>query len=277
MAEEDVKTEEEEEEVDEFDYYEDEDEEDDESPSMSVEDLAREMGWVPKDEYTRGEDSWVNAAEFIKKGNELHHKFRDDVKSLRKQNADMLKGVEDVKKHVRRTYEAENRRLRDELEGLKAQKLEAIEDADPDRVAQIEEKMEAIQKKEVPVEEEVPSNPDFDEWYESGGKDWYKVDPEKTAYADEQAQLPEHRGLSFKKLIKVIESRMAKVFPDHEPYTKRPNSPVESPSRKTGGKRFAVSDLTSEEKRSMRNFVDLGLMTQKEYLEGVARERGVIS
>lgn len=233
-----------------------------------IEDIARQYGWRPKSEY-KGKQKWSDASEYLRRQADNKANMLEQVKELR----ELKRGVADVKKHIERSYLAENERLKAEIDAIKSKRREAIEDGDVALVERLETDMDALSKR-IQDEPKVAAgdnvNPDFDHWHKDNR--WYGEDAEKTAYVDAQAGLPEFKGLPFNRAIAVIERRMKTVFPGSAPASRRA-SPVEAPSGRSP-KGFSEADLSKEERASMRRFMSQGLLTKKDYLEIVARERG---
>lgn len=277
----------EEEEFDESDYYDDDEAEGDEAEGdeseapqkpaekekpatkSELEDIARQYGWRPKDEY-KGRQKWSGAAEYLRKQADNKQNMLEQVKELR----ELKRGVSDVKKHIERSYKAENERLKAEIDDLKAKRREAIEDGDVALVERIETDMDKLSKRVQDPKDDTQDevdNPDFEAWHQDNP--WYGTDKEKTAYVDAQALLPEFKGLPFNRAIDVIERRMKTVFGAPGKTARRP-SPVEAPTGRQAAKAFTERDLSREERASMQRFISQGLLTKKDYLEIVARERG---
>ena len=277
----------EEEEFDESDYYDDDEaeegdeaegDESEETPKPAgkekpatkseLEDIARQYGWRPKDEY-KGKQKWSDAAEYLRKQADNKANMLEQVKELR----ELKRGVSEVKKHIERSYKAENERLKAEIGDLKAKRREAIEDGDVALVERIETDMDNLSKRvqepKADAADGDPGNPDFEAWHQDNP--WYGTDKEKTAYVDAQAGLPEFKGLPFNRAIDVIERRMKTVFGTAK--QARRASPVEAPSNRQP-KIFTERDLSRTERASMQRFIAQGILTKKDYLEIVARERG---
>ena len=82
-----------------------------------VQEEALAQGWVPKDEYEGDPDRWVDAGEFVRRG-ELFRKIESQSKELK----DVRKALAELAKHNSKIREVEYARA---IEGLKAQKKEA--------------------------------------------------------------------------------------------------------------------------------------------------------
>lgn len=63
---------------------------------QSVEDVASEMGWTPKDKYTGPPDQWKSAADFIRAGRDIQRGYASDLKALRGQIDTMAKTTADI-------------------------------------------------------------------------------------------------------------------------------------------------------------------------------------
>lgn len=231
-----------------------------------IEERAREHGWLPKEEYDGDPVKWVDAGEFIRRG-ELFDKIESQSKELRAVRA----ALEDLKKHNGRVEEHAYQRA---LKELKAAKKEAMIDGDIDRVFQIEEQVETLQAERQKVDETPPPqqpeyNPEFVQWVNKNS--WYERDPELREFADAYGQTLKGQVPSVA-LAKVSE-RVRKAFPEKFKNSKAEASPsVEgASSRKSNADAFV---LTSEERQVMQRFVASGVMSEKEYIDQLKKVRG---
>lgn len=83
-----------------------------ESESRETERKATEMGWLPKSEWKGNPDNWVDAAEFVKKGETFIPFLQHERKKLR--------GELDVERQARQRLEQDLAATRENVESLKA-------------------------------------------------------------------------------------------------------------------------------------------------------------
>jgi hypothetical protein len=142
---------------------------------------ALSQGWVPKEEFEGDEDKFVDAAEFVRRG-ELFRKIESQSKELK----DVKKALNELAKHNAKVREVEYTRA---LESLKHQKKTALSEGDADRVVDIEDRIDLVkdQQKQLAnqviqdIREEV-LNPELTSWINKNG--WYETDKKMRAYAD---------------------------------------------------------------------------------------------
>src|ERR1700744_3154427 len=97
---------------------------------------ALSQGWVPKEEFDGDAERWVDAGEFLRRG-ELFRKIESQSKELK----DVRKALAELAKHNSKIREVEYARA---IEGLKAQKKEALSKGDADRVVDIDDKIDLV-------------------------------------------------------------------------------------------------------------------------------------
>lgn len=233
---------------------------------------AIESGWVPKEEFQGDEHKWVEAGEFLRRG-ELFKKIEDQGKQLK----DVRSALNEMKKLNSQIQEVEYKRA---LDTLKAQKKVALEDGDADAVIAADDRIEMVreQQKEMqrvsPVaqSDEGSEHPEFVAWTEQNN--WYKSSTPMKAFADALGQELARAGNSPSEVLKKVALEVRKEFPNK---FRNPNQDkagaVEGGSGRgvgTQGK-FTLSD---EERTIMNKFVRQNVMTEKEYIEQLKKVRG---
>ena len=97
---------------------------------------ALAQGWVPKDEYDGDPEKFVDAGEFLRRG-ELFRKIESQSKEMK----DMRKALAEMAKHNAKIREVEYQRA---LDTLKAEKKAALSEGDADRVVEIDDKIDLV-------------------------------------------------------------------------------------------------------------------------------------
>lgn len=245
-----------------------------------IEALAREMGWTPKEDFKGDDADFVDAETYIRRGRDIQESMRKSLKEQKQQLAAMSNSLAELKSHNEKVYKAEIARLKKELTSLKTQKKEAIEEGDVDRVNDIDEQIDVIkesissEKEEPATTNQPPENPEFNEWLKNN--QWYLEDDEMARYADSIAAT--HRGISFKRIAKLVDKSIREVFPDKFPDKQKTKTNtntttttrVEGSTRQRPSGRFTEADLTPEQKSIMNQFVRQGIMTKEEYIKDIA-------
>jgi len=150
---------------------------------------------------------------------------------------------------------------------LKSERTEAIKDGDIDKVETLDQE---ISKQEVVKPE---NNIILDQWISRNP--WYQADEDLGIEADIIAQQLQGTGRfqandsDYERLLKQVEIRVKKQFPDKFKNPKKDNPPeVEegrNSSQRQSSKTFA--ELPADAKRACEQFVKDKVMTKEQYLE----------
>ena len=233
---------------------------------------AIESGWVPKEEFQGDEHKWVEAGEFLRRG-ELFKKIEDQGKQLK----DVRSALNEMKKLNSQIQEVEYKRA---LDTLKAQKKAALEDGDADAVIAAEDRIDMVKEQQKEMQRQSPvaqsdegsEHPEFVAWTEQNN--WYKSSTPMKAFADALGQELARAGNSPSEVLKKVAIEVRKEFPNK---FRNPNQDkagtVEGGSGRgvSSSTRFTLSD---EEHTIMNKFVRQNVMTEKEYIEQLKKVRG---
>jgi hypothetical protein len=240
-----------------------------------VEALAVELGWNPDFDG----DGKVDAKTYILKSREIQDTMREHIKEQKRQQQELSESVAALKAHNEKVYKAEVSRLKTELEELKKERREAIEEGDVTKVEELDERIGGVEKSMTqPETKDKPrSTAEFDAWIVDNK--WYEEDPEMAAYADTIAS--ENRGAPFARVAALVDRKVKEMFPDKfvdstpaTPAKKRSPSPVEESRARPGAAKFTKADLTEGQRAIMSQFVRQGIMTEKQYIEDIAKTQG---
>lgn len=240
----------------------------------SVEQEALASGWVPKDQFSGEEHKWVDAGEYLRRG-ELFKKIESQSKELK----DVKRALQELKKHHVEVREVEYKRA---LDTLRAQKKDALENGDADAVIAADERIDLIKEQQRQLQQEQEAvetpqsgeeHPEFVEWKSKNS--WYTSSRPMKAFADALGADLASQGLSPSQVLKRVEEEVRKEFPQkfQNPKQSRPSA-VEGSS----GRGAATSNsfqLTPEEKRIMHTFVRTGVMTEADYIKELKRVKGL--
>lgn len=239
---------------------------------------AREQGWVPKEEFEGEDAKWVDAGEFVRRGElfkKIEHQSRE-VKSLRK-------AINDFKELHSKVNEAAYQRA---LTDLKREYKTANREGDFEKADKLEAEIETVEAEAVAVKQQIQQvaqetqiNPEFASWVTRN--DWYATQPHMKTFAD-------YKGLEFAKLgltptevLRKVEAEVRKEFPTkfNNPNRARPGT-VESSTQKPGRQSEDKYELTEQERRVMKTFVNTKgkdgkpFMTEKEYIASLKQIKG---
>lgn len=244
----------------------------DKQPEISpVEQEALSAGWVPKEEFHGDEHKWVDAAEYLRRG-ELFKKIDLQGREVK----DLRRALVEMKKLHASVRDIEYQRA---LDTLKAQKKSALEEGDADAVIAADDRIDMVREQQrlaalepVDIPEQSGANhPEFVEW--TSRNNWYTSNAPMRAFADALGMELQAQGLTPPQVLKKVEEEVKKEFPNkfQNPRQNRP-SPVEA-----GAPRAASNSsfqLTPEERRVMNTFVRQNVMTEKEYIQELRKVRG---
>lgn len=248
-----------------------------------IETIAKEMGWVSEEDFNGDKSDYVDAETYIRRGRDIQDNMRKSLKEQRQQLNDMSESIEALKSHNEKVYKAAVSKLKLELTTLKAQKKEAIEDGNVNKVNEIDEQIDFVKgsidtkepEKSKKGDEKPELTSEFKVWL--GKNPWYETDDEMATVADNIAR--EYKGISFQRLEKLVDKKIKEAFPDKfssTNTTKQTNAVnrVEGSSRRQAGTKFTEADLSESQRTIMNQFVRQGIMTKKQYIEDIASMAG---
>ena len=232
-----------------------------EKDESSIEDIASEIGWRS--------DGELDAKAYILKSKDIQATMRDHINTQKKHLTDLNTSVTELKAHNELVYKAEVKKLTSELDTLKKVRKEAIEDGDVEKVEELDGQIDGL--KETMSRPHKAANTEFDTWL--GKNQWYTDDNAMKELADKIAD--ENEGAPFKTIARLVELEVKRDFPDKFQAVKKPaSSPVESASKKITTSKFTEADLSDSQKQTMNQFVKLGILTKKQYIEDIAKTEG---
>lgn len=230
-----------------------------------VQEEALAQGWVPKDEFDGDEERWVEAGEFVRRG-ELFRKIESQSKELK----DVKKALNELAKHNSKVREVEYKRA---LDSLKAQKRTALSEGDADRVVEIDDQLDLVkdQQKQLQsqqlqeVRDEV-INPELQNWIEKNS--WYEADKKMRDYADFVGVKLAREGMSPTQVLKEVEKEIKERFKEkfRNPNRDKPGA-VEGATARSNKSSAADVELSDVEKTIMKTLVDGGHITKEEYIK----------
>lgn len=240
----------------------------------AIEQKAIEQGWRPKEEFDGDEAEFIDAPEFVRRG-ELFTKIEHQSKELKQ----VRQALEALKTHHSRVKETEYTRALKELEAARKQ---ALVEGEHDRFFALEEKIDEIKEEKAAFDDEVkkvdvapssnPNQASFENWL--AGNSWYNKDRAMRVFADSLGQELRNSGVSFEKALTQISAEVRKEF-SHKFQNQKASRPsaVEAPAR--NGKSSNSFQLSDDERNIMRKFVRAGVMSEQEYIAELKKTKGV--
>lgn len=239
----------------------------------TIEDQAREQGWVPKEDFAGDEAKWVEPGEFIRRG-ELFKKIDQTTRHAKK----VEQTLEQFKSHYLKMQDIANKNA---LATLKAERKAARDNGDFDKVDEIEEQIEETKqlaeasKAEILATTETPEvHPEVAQWVERNG--WYNQDLKMKAFADAAAMELANNGIKGSALLKGIDTEVRKAFPNKfsNPNRERPGA-VEGSTNRGSAKADNLGWMTDQDKRIMNKFVEDKVLTREEYISDLKKQKGI--
>ncbi len=237
-----------------------------------VQQEALSAGWVPKEEFNGEQEKWVDAAEFLRRG-ELFKKIEAQGRELK----DVRRALVEMKKLHSSVQEVEYKRA---LETLKAQKKAALEEGDADAVIAADERIDLVKEQQrqlATVQEDIPQageqHPEFVEWTQRN--QWYTTSTPMKAFADALGAELAGQGLTPPQVLKRVEEEVRKEFPNkfQNPRQNRASA-VEGGNSKTSSSGSSFQ-LSSDERRIMQTFVRTGVMSEADYIKELKKIKGI--
>lgn len=258
-----------------------------------VEVLAMKMGWNPDHDPESGRE-FKSAEQFILDSKEILDTTVKTLRSVKKQNEEVVAGMRHLKDTYQRSAKVEKARLEDKIAQLKAQRDEAIGDADKTRVHEIDSEIETTESNIAEIDESAKETPasggewkeHSNEWVEANP--WYGKNETMTQYIDTQSE--RFRGLPADTYFKRLTEMAKTAFPDYfkddtdagdaggEKTTKQTpkgQTVVGGQTRQTGDggrkAKYTFNDLTDKQKKMALFFERSKVMSREEYVAEQAK------
>ena len=207
----------------------------------TVEELAAELGWKPKDQWKGAEEEYRDPAEYIKAGQ--HGKLIKEVREVKSQMSQLAKTAAATTARMLAEQEAE----------ITARFEQAVEDGDKHAAAQATRDLRQVEAQRA----EVVINPETEFKRDNP---WYGAEEDATAYAASVSQRELAKGIPFAEHKATVEAAVRKRFPElFEAAPARRQAPlVAAPSSRTGTpirREKSEADLPAEAKAAGMEFV----------------------
>lgn len=233
-------------------------------PEVSpVEQQARDQGWVPKEDFNGEEHKWVDAGEFLRRG-ELFGKIESQNKELKA----IRETLAQFKDHHNKVQETAYKKA---IADLKAKKKEALVEGDADLVIEVDEQLAEVRQAQKTIEAkpaepvEQTLHPEFVNWKNKNS--WYEHNRPMRGWADMRGVELAEQGKSPAEVLRIVEQEVRKEFPSkfENPNRSKPGAVESSTSR--GGKASADRyEPNATERQLAQKFVKQGLFkNEQEY------------
>jgi hypothetical protein len=244
-------------------------------PSVSelspVEQQAIDQGWVPLEDWEaqgRSKDEWRPAKEFVDRG-ELYKSIHSTKRELKQTQAALTA----LQRHNQYIFEKAYTQAQKDL---RAEKRLAIRNEDFERLEEIETELEQLNDQHVKEKQELAQvqaqtatsavAPEFQIWLDRNP--WYLTDEKLKDEAEAAGFIYLNKGNSKEGLLAHVEKTVKEKFP--EKFGKKRSAPSAVAAVDRTGKKAPKADdveLSAEERQVMRTFVDMGVMSEAEYIK----------
>lgn len=240
-----------------------------------IESRARNLGWVPKEEFHGDPTQWKDAEDFVRHGEETLPVLRENLRKLHTKLDEQGRVMKDFAEYHKKT---EERAFHRALKRLKDEQLEAVGDGDKKKFKEIEGEIEDLQKdhekegaRGKEADPAMRENPAFAEWQEENP--WYGDNVEMTIYADQAGGIisSRNRGITAAALYKKVTAEVKKKFPNSFKNPRRSQaSTVEGDTPAAGNSTpmgRTYSDMPAAARKACDDFVKEKLLTREEYVK----------
>lgn len=220
---------------------------------QTAEERARKLGWRPKEQFRGDPDIWVDAEEFVRRGEEQIPLLRDNLRKEQARSAtleremrqfqaemgtmrDQVKESRDVSKRLQTMLETgEERAYKRAVSELEARMDSAVEDGDVQAAKQARKDLAELNENRIKVPEPKPEpqrsgpppvEPVAAAWVASDQQRWFNENEDAKQYAiGLSAKLmrdPKTKDLTLEQNLRKVREMAAEKFPEYFD----PNDPV---------------------------------------------------
>lgn len=249
------------------------------------EELARQGGWKPLEEWDKAPEDWVDAKTFNRNG-EYMERIKSQsslIKKLEKRQAQTEATLKDLAEHHNKVKELEYDRA---LKDLKALKKDALDLGDHERVVEIDDKILDLKKaddKKTVASNTPEMHEDVIEWIENNP--WYNSDPALAGaangiVADIINKEPHLQG-QVREVLDRATTKLKEEFPQKfgvKPKNSRVTEPssTEASTRSSSTPKVTARQLDEEHKKIGKRLVAAGaLKNLDEYAQQLAEIGGL--
>lgn len=226
----------------------------------SVDDLASEMGWKPKDQWKGDPDKWKPADQFLRRTVDVNRALSDQMKGLQGQ----------VDTMARTSAVIAERAIAAERERILAEKQEAFETGDGEAFNRADEKLKTLNVSIPP--QETPEVAAF----KDRNAAWFNKDDDATRWAVNRAGELAKQGIgSPARQLAIVEREAKQLFPEFfpEPAKGVPlNKPGPRGNSQATGKGYSA--LPADVQVAAIDYEKRGVCTKEEYAK-IYFEQGV--
>jgi hypothetical protein len=231
-------------------------EEPDETPDP-VANLAKSMGWRPKEEFKGDPNLWKPAEEYIRAGGEIQRGQSRELKDLRATMDNIARTNAAI---VQSTINAER-------EKLVARYQRAVEDGDPEQAYKLGTEINNLngQAQRLVNPAPPPPPPEATDWVQRN--QWFTQDPLARDLALNVAERYAQAGKGVDDQLQAAEREVRRQYPHLFGGSSKPPAGVQQPSSRSGSARkmgSTYADLPAEAKKIAADMAERGVIPDKE-------------
>lgn len=227
-----------------------------------VQQKALDQGWKPKEQFEGEEDEFIDAPEFVRRG-ELFGKIEHQGKELKA----VKQALDAMKQHNSKIEQSAYDRA---LKSLQDSRKQAVIEGEHEKAFAIEDQIEGVkaEKARIQVEAQRPAvpevNPQFQTWMDKNT--WYVKDVAMQAVADRVGLEMARRGIPQDEVLRKVVDEVKQAFPHKFQNENRERPTAVEGSTRSGSSVTRSNDTLSEDERNiMRKIVATGALTEAEY------------
>lgn len=215
-----------------------------------VEQLARDIGWTPKDQFKGDPDQWKPADEFIRTGRDVQRTLAKDVKAL-KSNIDNM---------ARTNAAILQQQLADREAYWQGEYTSAIELGDRGAADNANRQAQLVQRQYAETTRPVVTNEAAE--FAERNKGWFQKDPLATERAFAITETYARAGKSTHEQLEAAERQVRKEFPELFGSGKTAPSVNGSGNRTAGvsSRTKSFHDLPADAQKVAKDMVDRGVI-----------------
>ena len=238
-----------------------------------TEQTALDQGWVPQEDFHGEEHKWVDAGEFLRRG-ELFGKIDSQNRELK----ETRKTLQALEQHYLKVKETEYKRA---LTDLKKQKKEALIENDVEAVLNVDEQIDELREEQIKEAKQAAQaqmtqqasepHPEFVAWTQKNS--WYESSTPMRAFADARGNELRQVGKSPSEVLRLVAEEVRKEFPNKFYNAKRDEAGSVEGTGAKGTKASGKVELTEFEATIMKKLVGQGVLTKEQYMADIKAQR----
>jgi len=150
---------------------------------QEYEEEARAQGWKPQEEFGGENDNFVDAKEFLDRGEKYAGLLRKKVDRLERRLSKSESVNQEVSAHYNRVLEKERSEAKVAISNLEAQRAEAVRVGDGETFNRTDAQLQEMRTQQ--GAQQLPVDPKVQEWIDS--HEWYNTDVALTGVAEAHA------------------------------------------------------------------------------------------